>query len=298
MKKRNLAKEKFNRQLIVLVLYIVCIVTLTSMFIGFITDRNKTIFGYTARVVVSGSMEPNIKINSLNIIKQCDISDINIDDVICFNYSQDIVHRVVKKTTNDDGYIILNTKGDANANVDSIEINNDMIIGKVVYTFNGIASIIDKYSISPGQIDVASLTRNIVLNCLLIALVVILMFWVVSIIGIIVKAFSRKDNFNKIIDKYISDIDELILYRELLIDIKNSIVTNTSDTRFIYIGNRVAKAKAEYEIRNLHYNIKDFKKSIKHCLYFNRLGQVIDKNDSKKSIGDIVKYCKNFNKEN
>lgn len=91
--------------------------------------------GYTIRIVTSKSMEPEIKVNSINIIKQCNINDIHIGDIICFKYNKDIIHRVID-ITNDSGKTMIHTKGDANKKEDNIDIFEDMVIGKVMYTFN------------------------------------------------------------------------------------------------------------------------------------------------------------------
>lgn len=295
MAKKNVLKNKLNNRMILFIVYLILIVLLTSGLIGFMNGSTKSIFGYTFRIVVTGSMEPNIKTNSLNIIKICDIEDIEVGDILCFNYSQDIVHRVVEKTTNSDGVTVLHTKGDANEMPDSIEINSEMVVGKVVKTFNEVASIIDKYSIYPGQIDGISLARTIIVYGLIIGFIVLILSWLVTILSILIKSFKKETKFNKNIDKYIEDIDELILYRELLLELRDKEVENSAETRFAFIGNRLARAKAELEIRNLHYSIKDFKKSIKQCLYINKLGTLMDKEENKEpeqSISDIIKQYK------
>ncbi|MBO5388332.1 MAG: signal peptidase I [Lachnospiraceae bacterium] len=294
MSNSRATKNKTSKGIIKLLLYFVIMMTITYAFIGLLSNKHRNLFGYTARIVVTGSMEPNIRINSINIIELCDINDINIGDIVCFNYSQDIVHRVIEKTTNEDGELIIHTKGDANESADSIEINNSMIVGKVVYTFNGVSDIINRYSIAPGQIDGVSLSRNVMTAFLFICCIIYLLSWILSILKIIFRSFGKNDRFNKSIDKYIKDIDELILYRELLLELKNNNVKNNKDTRFEFIGNRIARAKAEVEINNIHMDIKEFKSKIRHCMYFNKLGELMDKEGKSRSISDIIKQCKDI----
>lgn len=264
-----------------LLVYVVIIMLLTTWFINMMNSGDKTAFGYTARIVVTGSMRPEIEINSLNIIKVCDISEIEVGDIICFNYNEDIVHRVIEKTTNEAGEVIVHTQGDANKRADSVEVNSDMIIGKVVKTFNGVAGLINEYSISPGQIDGASLARNVIMTCLLIGIVVIVVAWLLSVIVSVIKSLLGIDNLEQNLDKYVKDIDELILYRELL----KEICKHNNRTRLEFIFNKIARAKVELELKELHTSIKNFKREIKYCAYIDKLGNKLSKDIEK--IGNM-----------
>lgn len=97
------------------------------------------LIGFRPMFVVSESMEPNIKKNSIVIVYKESISDIGKNDIICFTDGNGyIVHRVVSKKNN-----IINTKGDNNRRIDKYDVTPDMIVGKVVFRINFIASIID-----------------------------------------------------------------------------------------------------------------------------------------------------------
>lgn len=280
--KKNIVIDKINNRIFGLAAYLVLIVLIVAFLMSLINDGSQYFLGHTARIVVSGSMEPNIKINSLCIIQKCDIEDIQEDDIVCFNYSQDIVHRVVGKSTNESGVTVLYTKGDANSSADDIEIHGDMVIGKVTYIFNNLAPIITKYSVSPGKIDGVTLSRNIILWMVVLGLVVFVATWIASLIGIIIKSFFKKDKLESNIDKYLNDIDELLLYRELLKKLKDEEVENTQTARYGFIANRIARVRAEIELKNLHYAIKDFKKATKHCMYINKLGKKLDEQSGKR----------------
>lgn len=99
----------------------------------FLLTGSDGICGYTARIVISGSMEPAIPVYTVNIVKKCDISDVSEGDIILYRYKSDIIHRVIAIDNSDTG-IILITQGDANESPDMIDINSDMFIGKVVRT--------------------------------------------------------------------------------------------------------------------------------------------------------------------
>lgn len=96
----------------------------------FILTGSDSIFGYTVRIVISGSMEPTIPVYTVNIVKKCSISDIKKGDIILYNYKSDIIHRVIDINT--DGSLI--TQGDANEVPDEISVSADMFIGKVTKT--------------------------------------------------------------------------------------------------------------------------------------------------------------------
>ena len=96
-----------------------------------------TINGYGILDVISGSMEPTIKVGDLIVINTKD-KNINVGDVVTF-YDVDmafVTHRVV--SINDDMMI---TKGDANDSLDDpIPLNN--IVGKYVFKINGLGSFL------------------------------------------------------------------------------------------------------------------------------------------------------------
>lgn len=279
--KKNIVNDKINNRILGLTIYLIAVVFIVAFLMHLINGNKNDLFGYTARIVVSGSMEPEIKVNSLTIIKKCNIEDIKENDIVCFNFSQDVVHRVIEVTTNDSGKTVLHTKGDANDEADSIEVYGDMIVGKVIYTFNNLAPIISKYSVSPGKIDGVALSRNIILWLVVLGLVTFVAIWIVSFIDIIIKSFFKEDNLEHNIDKYLNDIDELLLYRELLKQLKDTEVEKSKQTRFSFITNRIARVKAEIEIKNLHYAVKDFKRATKHCIYINKLGDRLDNKGDK-----------------
>ena len=98
--------------------------------------------GYSAFVVVSGSMEPTIPVGSLVYSKGTDPKTLEPGDVVVF-YSSDaghgsestgdiipVTHRVV---VNDTVSGELTTKGDANANDDISPVSYNNIVGKVAF---------------------------------------------------------------------------------------------------------------------------------------------------------------------
>jgi signal peptidase len=84
--------------------------------------------------VLTGSMEPSIHVDDVILIKQTDVSELQVGDVITF-YSDDPQikdmpnsHRIIR--INDDGTFTV--KGDANPVEDTYKVRPDRVIGKYV----------------------------------------------------------------------------------------------------------------------------------------------------------------------
>lgn len=97
-----------------------------------------TIGGFSTFRVATGSMEPTIMTGALLICEEEEIEDIEVNDIICFKSSSQIMkgavitHRVTEiKTVH--GVTRLTTRGDANTVEDGFYVTEDNLIGKVVW---------------------------------------------------------------------------------------------------------------------------------------------------------------------
>ena len=99
--------------------------------------RVPTFFGYSFSVVITGSMEPDIHVGELLVVRKTDIEEIEIgDDILFISKSgvvagQHIVHRVIDKGTDEKG-LWLQTKGTHNAGPDEALVRSDNFVGKAV----------------------------------------------------------------------------------------------------------------------------------------------------------------------
>lgn len=111
-------------------LFSACVILIGSLLFAWSSQgRNDVfIFGYKPFLVATGSMEPLYPVNSLVIIHESDVADIEIGDVIAFHSpmvnGQIVFHRVVDKV--DQGFI---TKGDNNSEVDQFIVQKDDFVG-------------------------------------------------------------------------------------------------------------------------------------------------------------------------
>ena len=102
-------------------------ITLFILIFSLLSIFHVSLFGINFFKVVSGSMEPNLKINDVIIVKKT--NDLNVDDIITYKdkSGQYVTHRIVE--INDNNII---TKGDAN-NTNDNPITYDDVVGKLVY---------------------------------------------------------------------------------------------------------------------------------------------------------------------
>lgn len=99
----------------------------------------KSIFGYRYYTVLTPSMEPELSVGDVVIVKLKNAEDINIGDIITFNPSNDstayLTHRVTEKLENyqETGVTCFKTKGDANEVEDGFLIDSIRVIGTVSF---------------------------------------------------------------------------------------------------------------------------------------------------------------------
>lgn len=85
-----------------------------------------SIWGEKPLVILSGSMEPILKVGGILYYREENINDFNEGDVLVYQLNDHIIsHRIVKVL--DDSFI---TKGDNNKSIDTYEVLNYQILGK------------------------------------------------------------------------------------------------------------------------------------------------------------------------
>lgn len=95
--------------------------------------------GFMMFRVVTGSMEPTIPVNALIITREVDISEIRVQDIVCFRtqetaiWGKIVTHRVVDLWQTESGGILLATKGDANLVADGYFVDQSNFVGKVIW---------------------------------------------------------------------------------------------------------------------------------------------------------------------
>lgn len=99
--------------------------------ITFIAPR----FGWRVDVVMSGSMEPGLKVGSVVITRPLDIKSVNKGDIITFRSPLNgelITHRIISLESSPS--VILRTKGDANEHADPFVVSSESLVGRVCFS--------------------------------------------------------------------------------------------------------------------------------------------------------------------
>lgn len=111
-----------------IILIVIIVINLISIISLRLTDKGyPDIFGYSYFSVLSGSMEPTIKVGDEIIIKITD--DVKENDIITFHEEDSFVtHRLLRIEGNN-----LITKGDANDSEDD-PVSKERLVGKVILT--------------------------------------------------------------------------------------------------------------------------------------------------------------------
>jgi len=92
-------------------------------------------FGWEFDAVLSGSMEPELGVGGLIVIRPVDAQDVVVGDVISFKLTgidTPICHRVINRQETTDGPLF-QTKGDANEDPDTTLVGAQDVNGKAVF---------------------------------------------------------------------------------------------------------------------------------------------------------------------
>lgn len=129
--------------LVTALLAVIVLCNLYTIGVRYITGvPQPAVFGWSWAVVISGSMEPEIRLDDMVIVHRQETY--TVGDVITYESGNAVVtHRIIAETA--DGYT---TKGDANNTADDHPVSKDAVLGKVVGVIPGIGLLI-QYMRSP-----------------------------------------------------------------------------------------------------------------------------------------------------
>lgn len=106
------------------------------------------ILGHYVFRVMTGSMEPAVPTDSLIVVRETELSEIQPDDIISY-YSEDPqlngsvnTHRVVSVERQGENYVFT-TKGDANALPDKYPVNGRNVLGEVIFISHSLGTAVN-----------------------------------------------------------------------------------------------------------------------------------------------------------
>lgn len=136
--KKSVSIGKICSVLLTVVLAVALLCSVYSIAVRKITGKQVApVFGWSAAVVISGSMSGSIEINDMVVIHRQ--NDYEAGDVITFeNNGSLLTHRILEETP--EGFL---TKGDANNTPDTNPVGYERIMGKVVWVIPGVGRFIE-----------------------------------------------------------------------------------------------------------------------------------------------------------
>ncbi len=116
-------------------------------------NGSEYILNFAPLKVLSGSMEPKIKVGDIVLVKKVDPSIIKEGDIITYkiNNSTYVTHRVIEVFNNANN-LYFKTKGDANNTMDKEAVAADSLVGKVFLRIPKLGYFTDFVTTPPGFI--------------------------------------------------------------------------------------------------------------------------------------------------
>ncbi len=110
-------------------LFLVILLGILGLFVISKGDTNSMfLFNSRPTIIITGSMEPKIQVNSIVMLEPVEFEDIEVGDIIRYTSYKgfSVLHRVISKNSS---YVV--TKGDANERPDEFVVTRDQITGRV-----------------------------------------------------------------------------------------------------------------------------------------------------------------------
>ena len=103
-----------------------------------------SVFGFSVLQVTSGSMEPEIPVGGIVVVRRVKPDSLKVGDVISF-YSNDVdisgkvnTHRIIEIKQSESGEKIFRTKGDANEYADTAAVFEIDLVGKMIMNLGSV----------------------------------------------------------------------------------------------------------------------------------------------------------------
>ena len=109
-------------------------------------DQVPSVGGMFPMIILTDSMDPVFSSGDLIVCQTIDAEDVKEGDIICFydpagNGTTTVTHRVTKVTTDENGALAWETKGDANNTEDSMLVPEKNLVGIYQRHFAGVGNV-------------------------------------------------------------------------------------------------------------------------------------------------------------
>lgn len=127
-------KFKKNINIIIYIFLLPILIYNLSLIIQSVLKPYETpnFLGIKTYVIISGSMQPELKIGDIVVVKKITQEDLKVDDIISFRHGQSVITHRISRIIEEDGERKYITKGDFNNAEDSESVTYNNIEGKVI----------------------------------------------------------------------------------------------------------------------------------------------------------------------
>ena len=143
---KSINKRKENAKIVKKVIEILAIILIYNIILIAVSSENNVnlinMFGYKSYVIKTDSMEPTININDVVINKEVNQEEIEVGDVITFQYKGEVITHRITKIDNENEETQYTTKGDNNNIEDTFKITYENIKGKYVLTIPYLGKVV------------------------------------------------------------------------------------------------------------------------------------------------------------
>lgn len=133
---------KIIQNIFYIIIMPIIIINITLIIKTFINPEEIPDFlGFKNFIIVSQSMEPNIKVGDAIFIKEVEETELKVNDIISFHDGADINTHRIKDIVEENGKKVYTTKGDNNKREDKNKITYKDIEGKYLFQINNFGII-------------------------------------------------------------------------------------------------------------------------------------------------------------
>lgn len=149
IKNKRMTKKIFKY----IILNILIILFIINLILSF--EENTHILGIYMFNIVSESMEPNLKINDVVVVKKVEKQQLQKGDIITFKQDERIISHRIEDIIKEKETIKFRTKGDNNEISDPDLVDSGQVYGKVLFSIKKIGNVISYIQNVRGFLNVA-----------------------------------------------------------------------------------------------------------------------------------------------
>ena len=132
----------FEYMLYSILVLILCVNIVIMIKANLYKDKVPGIFGYKPFVVLSGSMQSQINVGDLVIVREIDANKLNVNDIIAYRDGKIVTTHRIKEVLKDNNDVCFKTKGDSNNTMDDGVVCSKDIEGRYVFKINKLGNLI------------------------------------------------------------------------------------------------------------------------------------------------------------